>query len=57
MTAQSTQPQPKPSNVVPMATRPAQASPAKSTGSPGQLTPISTVESHPADEPGYGHGV
>jgi hypothetical protein len=56
MTAQSTQPQPGASKVVPIPTRPAQASPAKST-SPGQLTPISTVESHPADEPGYGHGV
>ena len=54
MTAQSTQPQPKPSNVVPMTTRPAQVSPAKSPTSPVH---ISTVESHPADEPGYGHGV
>ena len=57
MTAQPTQPQPKPSNVVPMTTRPAPASPAKSIAPAGQLTPISTVESHPADEPGYGHGV
>jgi len=45
--------QPRPSKVVPMTARPAQTqAPAKT--SPGS---ISTVESHPADEPGYGHGV
>ena len=55
MTAPSAQPQPKSSNVVPM-TRPTQTSSAKSPTS-ATLTPISTVESHPADEPGYGHGV
>jgi len=48
----SGQPPQKPSNVVPMSTRPPQ--PAGKPSSAGTLTPI---ENHPPDEPGYGHGV
>ena len=53
--ANAGQPQQKTSNVVPMAVRPAQTpAPATKASPPGSLTPI---ESHPPDEPGYGHGV
>ena len=53
--ANVTQPQQKSSNVVPMTTRTAQQPAAASKASPpGSLTP---VETHPPDEPGYGHGV
>jgi hypothetical protein len=54
MTANASQPQQKPSNVVPMTTRPAQPPAPSKTPPPGTLTPI---ENHPPDEPGYGHGV
>jgi hypothetical protein len=52
MTAPSSQPQ-KPSKVVPMNARPAQVPPLPSP----TATSSTTVEPHPADEPGYGHGV
>ena len=56
MTAVNTsEPQQRPSKVVPMTTRPAQPVPTASKTSPPGT--VSTVESHPADEPGYGHGV
>jgi hypothetical protein len=56
VTMTATNPEPprqKPSKVVPLSTRPAQP-PVDRKSPPGQFT---TIETHPADEPGYGHGV
>jgi hypothetical protein len=49
------QPQPKPSNVVPMAARPAQPPPPDHTAAPPGAG--RSDETHTPDEPGYGHGV
>lgn len=45
-------PRPKTPNVVPMTARPAQPLPVERKASPPGHD-----DSHPADEPGYGHGV
>jgi hypothetical protein len=52
--ANATQPQQKSSNVVPMTRTAQQPASATKASPPGSLTP---VETHPPDEPGYGHGV
>jgi hypothetical protein len=52
--ANAAQPPQKSSNVVPMATRPAQSPAGVNKTSTATMTPI---ENQPPDEPGYGHGV
>ena len=54
MTANPSQTQPRPSKVVPMTVRPTPPPVDRTVSPPGT---VKTDESHPADEPGYGHGV